>query len=116
MSTWTSDSGIRACCAPCWAPGSTCSSHGRGRAVSGTSSAHRRAVAAIGLIFIEPLFVLAGFPVWIKDSVLWWSGQAIMSSRPRPGYPSASLGFAVCGVYGVLALALAGFMITRRDA
>jgi hypothetical protein len=74
------------------------------------------AVAAIGLIFIEPLFVLTGFPVWIKDSVLWWSGQAIMSSRPRPDYPSASLGFAVCGVYGVLALAVAGFMITRRDA
>lgn len=74
------------------------------------------AVAAIGLIFVEPLFVLTGFPVWIKDSVLWWSGQAIMSSRPRPGYPSASLGFAVCGVYGVLSLALAGFMITRRDA
>ena len=43
-------------------------------------------------------------------------GQAIMSSRPRPGYPSASLGFVVCAVYGVLALALAGFMITRRDA
>ncbi|HEY0539648.1 MAG TPA: ABC transporter permease [Actinoallomurus sp.] len=74
------------------------------------------AIAAIGVIFIEPLFVLTGFPAWLKDSVLWWAGQAIMSSRPRPGYPSASLGFIVCGVYAVLGLAAATFVITRRDA
>jgi ABC-2 type transport system permease protein len=74
------------------------------------------AIAAIGVIFIEPLFVLTGFPAWLKDSVLWWAGQAVMSSRPRPGYPSASLGFIVCGVYAVLALAVATFVITRRDA
>lgn len=74
------------------------------------------AIAAVGVIFIEPLFMLTGFPAWLKDSVLWWAGQAIMSSRPRSGYPSAGLGFAVCGVYAVLAFALATFMITRRDA
>lgn len=74
------------------------------------------AIAAVGVIFIEPLFVLTGFPTWLKDSILWWAGQAIMSSHPRPDYPSASLGFVVCGVYAVLALTLAAFVITRRDA
>jgi ABC-2 type transport system permease protein len=41
------------------------------------------ALAAIGLLVVEPLLVLPGFGAVVNHSVLWWAGQALMSSRSR---------------------------------
>lgn len=73
-------------------------------------------LGAIGLVFLQPLLVLPSFPRWVGDTVLWWAGQAIMSSRPRPNYGSAAAGFGVCAAYTVILLAVAAYLIERRDA
>jgi hypothetical protein len=78
------------------------------------------AVAAVGLIFIQALLVNLVFPDPNSKAghyVLLWAGQAISSIRAHViGYPSVAESFAVCIVYAAAALALAGFLVTRRDA
>jgi ABC-type transport system involved in multi-copper enzyme maturation permease subunit len=76
-------------------------------------------VAAVGLIFVQPLVMTTVLPDTSSgagDWVLYWAGQAIMGAGHRPNYPSAEKAFLVCGVYAVVALAAATVVITRRDA
>ena len=78
------------------------------------------AVAAVGLVFIQPLIVNAMFPdpgSKAGNYVLWWAGQSISSIRPHEGpYPPVGQSFAVCGGYAAAALIAATVMITRRAA
>jgi len=78
------------------------------------------AVAAVGLVFIQPLIVNAMFPDPNSSAgnyVLWWAGQSISSIRPHEGpYPPVGLSFVVCGGYAAIALIAAAVMITRRSA
>jgi ABC-type transport system involved in multi-copper enzyme maturation permease subunit len=76
-------------------------------------------VAAVGLIFVQPLVmrtVLPDHSFGVGDWVLFWAGQAIMGAGHRPNYPSADKAFLVCGVYTAVALAAATLVISRRDA
>jgi ABC-2 type transport system permease protein len=78
------------------------------------------AVAAVGLVFIQPLIVNAMFPDPNSSAgnyVLWWAGQSISSIRPHEGpYPPVGQSFAVCGGYAAIALITAAVTITRRAA
>jgi hypothetical protein len=78
------------------------------------------AVAAVALVFIQPLIVNAMFPdprTSVGNYVLWWAGQSISSIRPHEGpYPPVGLSFAVCAGYAAAALIAAAAMITRRRA
>lgn len=78
------------------------------------------AIAAVGLIFVQALIVNLVFPE--PDSaaghyVLLWAGQSISSIRAHvTNYPSVPSSFVVCLAYAGALLAVASFLITRRDA
>jgi len=78
------------------------------------------AVAAVGLIFIQALIVNLVFPDPTSKAghyVLLWAGQAISSVRAHIyGYPAVGQAFLVCIAYAAAPLAIAAFLIRRRDA
>ena len=78
------------------------------------------AIAAVGLIFIQPLLVNLVFPdpgSRAGNYVLLWAGQSISSTRAHVvGYSSVGEAVVVCIAYATVSLAAAGWLITRRDA
>jgi ABC-2 type transport system permease protein len=78
------------------------------------------AVAAASCILIQPIIVNAIFPnpnSSAGDYVLWWAGQALISTRPHEAhYPSIATSLVVCLAYAAAALTAAALLVTRRDA
>ncbi|QNE16993.1 ABC transporter permease [Kribbella qitaiheensis] len=75
--------------------------------------------AVFGLVFVVPLVAtnLSGWISWPSKWNLWAAGNALISTRPPvDGAPSPALGLLICAVYVLVPLALALFLVGRRDA